>query len=91
MATVHAEVNHDRWIVQCAACNSATECSKLPKPDRYECEEPGCGAVYDVAWPADPDAIMAVLALRPDRSTRSWVHSEDVAALVGENIAHGVA
>lgn len=90
MATVNAEVNHDRWIVQCPACNSASDFARLPSHDRYECEEPGCGAAYDVEWPANPDEIMGVLALRPDRTSRSWVAGQDVAALVGENVAHGI-
>jgi hypothetical protein len=38
-----------------------------------------------VVWPADPGAVVSMLALRPDRLTQNWLPTETVADLAAEN------
>lgn len=91
--TLPAEVNGSRWIVQCPTCNSASYAD--PADPRFFCIDCGNiahgGGWCDVAFPADQAAIEAALSARPDPNTRTWLPTEDVADLIAQNVAHGVA
>lgn len=82
-----AYVNHGRWVGDCA-CGSGV--SLDPTFATARCMGFGCGAVYrDVVWPADREAIEAVLSLRRTWASRNWLPGETVADLIAENRAHG--
>jgi hypothetical protein len=87
----YAEANWGRWISRCPApwCTNAVGLDRGQA--RFECIGlDSCGAVADLVWPADPQAIEAVLSLRPVPRTRNWLPGESVTELVAENVAHGV-
>lgn len=79
------------WIVRCPApwCWNAMLVD-LGQPE-YRCEGRGaCGFEAAVRWPADPMAILTVLAMRPDPRTWNWLPGETVEDLITENVSHGV-
>lgn len=87
----YAEANWGRWIARCPAglCTNAVQISRWQQ--RFECAGPGsCGWTTQVEWPADPEAIEALLAMRPDFKTRSWQPGETLQDLIHENAAHDV-
>ena len=96
---VPARINHGRWLVDCAGCNSALviDLSQLA----FMCVE--CGnAANDGKWfrvtvPANREAIETELLKRPwngrnpaDAKNRNWEPGETVATLKQENIDHGI-
>lgn len=91
-ATVTAVVNHGRWLAPCPWCASAQLASRKDK--RFFCVEclnaPGGGQWATVVWPAQADEIAAVLSMRPNKSTRSWLAHETLGDLLRENETYGV-
>jgi hypothetical protein len=83
-----AAVNWGRWISRCVT----SWCTDAWGPDLgeqfWQC--PSCGLVNEVAWPADPIAVEALLLMRPDPKTRNWEPHETLEDLVMENGAHGI-
>lgn len=50
-----------------------------------------CGWVTEhIVWPQDPDSIEAVLAMRPNETTRNWWPGETLQSLILENVQHGI-
>jgi hypothetical protein len=47
-----------------------------------------CGFEAPVIWPADPQAIEALLAMRPLTRNQNWLPDETLADLIAENAAH---
>jgi hypothetical protein len=47
-----------------------------------------CGIETPIAWPADPDAVEALLAMRPLAINRNWLPNESLEDLLAENAAH---
>lgn len=91
--TVSAQVNDNRWLVQCPACQGAQIVSKAdPRFFCIDCLNAHVqGSWLAVSWPDNPDEIEAALNARPVLHTRSWKPGEGVADLERENVAHGVA
>jgi hypothetical protein len=95
-------VNWDVWRVDCAWCTSTLALG--PPVTVHGRVRPGlewgqpemicwdCGRLTGpiLGWPADPEAIMALLGLRPDVRNRNWVHGETLDDLLAENAAHGI-
>ena len=96
---VQARINHGRWMVACAACNSALVID-LMQPVYYMCVECGNagngGGWLQVTLPRNWRAIEAELLRRPhgrnpaDAPTRNWEPGETVADLRRENAEHGI-
>jgi predicted RNA-binding Zn-ribbon protein involved in translation (DUF1610 family) len=97
--TVAARINHGRWIVDCAGCNSAlvVDLSELV----FMCVE--CGNNHnDRKWvrviiPRNRKAIEDELLKRPwngrnpaEAVNRNWEPGETVTALKQENTDHGI-
>lgn len=84
-------LNHGRWVVECPDCHGAQLACWTDR--RFLCNECGNIAVTGlwraIAWPADREAIEAVLALRPEVN-QNWLPGETVAALKAESAAHGL-
>jgi len=96
---VAARINHGRWLVDCAGCNSAlvVDLSELV----FMCVE--CGNNHnDGKWlavtvPANREAIETELLKRPwsgrnpaSAINRNWEPGETVATLKQENTDHGI-
>lgn len=87
----YAEANWGRWIARCPAglCTSAVQVRRWQQ--RFECTgEGGCGWTAPIQWPDDPEMIEAILGLRPDVRTRSWLPGESLDDLIAENARHGL-
>jgi hypothetical protein len=55
----------------------------------FSCLGPhSCGLEAPITWPADPDAIEAVLAMRPLPANQNWLPGETIEDLLVENAAH---
>lgn len=93
--TVAAYINHGRWVADCGNphCHNARA---LAYGQNFLCVDDvhgdACGFAFDVRWPAPEEAtrICAILAYRPDRSTRNWLPGESATVLLIENLAHGI-
>lgn len=83
-----AAANWGRWVVTCAT----SWCTNAWMPDLGEqewlCDK--CGVPTGIVWPPDPIAIEAILLMRPDPNTRSWVPGETLSDLIMENASHGI-
>ena len=89
VGVAYAEVNHGRWIARCPR----PYCTNAMQVDRgqatFGCVAlDGCGWIGELVWPADPDAIEALLAMRPVPGTRNWLPGETLAQLLAENVVH---
>ena len=72
-ARARARVNHGRWIADCPRPHCANAIRLEPRQGAFHCGgEGGCQMVAPVEWPADADAIWAVLLERPVPGTRNW-------------------
>lgn len=86
----YAYANFGRWVTDCPRrwCTNALQVRR--GQDVFECLGPdSCGWTAPLMWPADPDAIEAILAVRPANAVRNWMLGETLAQLVEENAAHG--
>jgi hypothetical protein len=96
---VAARINHGRWLVDCAGCNSALVVDL--GWEFFMCVE--CGNNHNerkwlrVVVPEQREAIEAELLKRPwngrnpaEAVNRNWEPGETVATLKQENIDHGI-
>lgn len=91
LGLAYAEANWGRWVARCPAglCTNAVQVRRWQQ--RFECAGAGgCGWTSPLAWPADPEAIEMLLAMRPDEKTRNWVPGETLQQLLLENAQHDV-
>jgi hypothetical protein len=88
---VIVRANHGRWIVDCPFCLGAQLAS--PTDRRFLCADCGnvniSGKWLRVVWPANPEAIEAVLLARP-LENRNWDSGESIADLRRENAEHDI-
>jgi hypothetical protein len=87
----YAEANWGRWLARCPAglCTNAMQVRRWQQ--RFECAGPGsCGWTTEISWPADPEAIEVLLAMRPESRTRNWLPGESLEQLLVENAQHDV-
>lgn len=85
---VRAEVG--MWLADCPRpwCTNALAVERGQR--EFVCVGPhSCAAVGELTWPADPDAIEAILMLRPVPVTRNWLPGETLEQLLAENAQHG--
>lgn len=85
----YAHANWGRWVVLCSGpfCFAAQQV--YPGQTLVTCQ--ACETTLGpLIWPADPDAIEAILMLRPDMRTRNWHPGESLEDLLAENVAHGI-
>lgn len=88
-ARARARVNHGRWIADCPRRYCANAVKLTPGQPTFHCAgDGGCQMVAPIEWPADPDAIWAVLLERPVPSTRNWYPDSHVEA-VRLGLPHG--
>ena len=96
---VAARINHGRWLVDCAGCNSALVLD-LSQPV-FMCVECGNaandGKWFQVTVPSNRKAIEAELLKRPwngrnpaEAVNRNWSPGETVAMLKQENTDHDI-
>jgi hypothetical protein len=96
---IAARINHGRWLVDCAGCNSALVID-LSDPV-FMCVECGNaandGKWFQVTVPGNRKAIEAELLKRPmngrnpaEAVNRNWGPGETVATLKQENTDHGI-
>jgi hypothetical protein len=86
----YAYANHGRWVVDCPRrwCTNAMQVWR--GQSMFEClGRDSCGWTAPIVWPPDPDAIEAILAVRPANPVRNWRVGETLAHLIEENAAHG--
>lgn len=77
------------WLAGCPRPYCANALAVQRGQSQFVCEGPmSCGAVGELVWPADPDAIEVILLLRPVPTTRNWLPGETLANLLEENAAH---
>ena len=82
VGTVHARLEHGRWIAECPACPSAQFVD--PADARFFCVEPNCGngganAWFTVIWPDERERLAVErAALRLPVDERNWVHPSDL-------------
>lgn len=87
----YAEANWGRWVARCPAglCTNAVQLERWQQ--RFECAGPGsCSWTSPLTWPADPESIEVLLAMRPDAHTRNWLPGETLQDLLQENALHNV-
>lgn len=86
---VRAEVNHGRWVAECAACHSGM----FTHPEwRLACCAQ-CGAIYNgVDFPdaARLAEVTRLLLARPRVENQNWKPGEAVWKLRAENVLHGL-
>lgn len=89
---VYAEANWGRWIANCPRpfCTNAMGLERGQSTFVCADSSDACGQTADVIWPADPDAIEALLAMRPVRRTQNWIAGETLEDLIAENAEHHV-
>lgn len=84
-ASVPAEVNEARWVVQCPDCGGAQLACRSDR--RFMCNECGNVAIgglwRPVDWPAEAEAIEAELAQRPE-ANQHWRAGETLEQLRDE-------
>jgi hypothetical protein len=90
VGVAYAEANWGRWVARCPRpwCTNAVQLDR-DQPAFACLGLGGCGAQAEVTWPAAPDAVETILAMRPVAATRNWVPGETLEDLLVENAAHG--
>lgn len=82
-------VNWSRWIVDCDSAMCLGAMQVWPGQEWSRCGT--CERVItNLVWPRDPEAIEAILCVRPDEESRNWVWPETIDDLVLENVEHGL-
>lgn len=94
----YARAEWGRWIADCPrpGCSNAEHQGADPLSGHvggltgttFRCAI--CVLACPALWPADKEAIDALLQLRPAPQTRNWLPGEPLTALVAENIEHGL-
>lgn len=87
----YAEANWGRWIARCPSGMCANAMQLGMWQGRFECGGAGsCGWTSPVIWPADPEGIAVLLAMRPDSRTRNWLPGEALRDLLEQNAVNNV-
>lgn len=86
----YAYANWGRWVADCPRPYCTNAIALLRGQELFICDgdADACGMTADVIWPPDPDAIEAILGMRPVRGTQNWAIGETLEDLLAENAAH---
>lgn len=80
----------DKWLADCPREHCTNAMMVWRGQDLFVCEGPhACGAVGELVWPRDPDAIEYILAMRPVPITRIWLAHEKLEELMKQNAVLG--
>lgn len=86
----YAEAYCGEWIARCGRPWCANALLIARGQDGFRCTGGhACGWAGSIVWPPDPDAVEAILTLRPVPTTRNWLPGETLAQLLVENAEHG--
>ena len=87
----YAEANWGAWKARCPRPWCTNAIALEPGQVEFMCigGPDACGYTTVVIWPADPQAIEAILAMRPVRRTQNWLPGETLEDLIAENAANG--
>lgn len=86
----YAEANWGRWVARCPRPLCTNALALDPGQNLFVCTGlGGCGIEAPITWPADPQAIEAILWMRPVARTQNWSPGETLEDLLAENAAHG--
>lgn len=89
VGVAYAEANWGRWIARCVRPWCTNAIALLPGQVEFRCNgADSCGLDAVIVWPADPEAIEVVLAMRPVRRTQNWLPGETIERLLAENAEH---
>lgn len=88
----YAEAICGEWAARCPRPDCANAMPLATGQDTFVCDSlGGCGYVAAaVVWPPDPDAIVALLLMRPVFTTRNYLLGETLEDLLAENAEHHV-
>lgn len=85
----YAEVHRGTWIARCPAPHCWSAMAVVLGQPEFVCQGAGsCGASAPISWPRDPEAIAAVLRMRPDSTNQNWLPGETLQDLLTENAAN---
>lgn len=71
-------VNHGRWVVNCPCAGAQLACRTDPRFFCTDCLNAWAGGAWvNVAWPANPDYIDAMLSSRP-LGLQNWAPGDDL-------------
>jgi hypothetical protein len=86
----YAEANWGRWVARCVRPWCTNAIALEPGQVEFLClgGPDACGYSTVVIWPPDPQAIEAILGMRPVRRTQNWLPGEHLEDLLAENAAH---
>lgn len=85
----YAQAIRGQWAACCPRPYCANAMPLIVGQDIFVCDSlGGCGFVAEVVWPPDPQAIEAILMMRPVFTTRNWAPGETLEDLLVENAEH---
>lgn len=86
----YAEANWGRWLARCPRpwCTNAIALEVGQVEFLCVGARDACGFSGPVVWPPDPQAIEALLGMRPVQRTQNWLPGETLEDLLVENAAH---
>jgi hypothetical protein len=83
VGTVHARLEHGRWLAECAGCPSAQYVD--PADPRFfcvDCGNAGSNAWFAVVWPDEQERLaLERAAVRLPVDDRNWVHPDDLTVM----------
>lgn len=87
----YAEANWGRWVARCVRPWCTNAIALEPGQVEFLCigGPDACGYSTVIIWPPDPQAIEAILGMRPVRRTQNWLPGELLEDLLAENATHG--
>lgn len=78
------------WKACCPRPGCTNAMALLRDQQMFSClGQHSCGFEAPITWPADPDAIESILAMRPLPANQNWLVGETLEQLLEENAAHG--
>ena len=78
------------WKAGCPRPGCTNAMALVRDQPMFSCLGPhSCGFEAPLIWPADPDAIESILAMRPLPANQNWLVGETLEDLIAENAGHG--
>lgn len=91
LGVAYAEVQAGMWIARCPRRDCWNAVALILGDPVMVChgDRHACGAESPIVWPRDPEAIAALLRMRPAPLTQNWLPHETLQDLLTENAEHG--